>query len=300
MSSVRGMAQRVPPVVAGVFVYAVVLDALVLIAPDPAQQWDRVLSTPVVAAWCAVVAGQVAIWTMLLPPIFGRLSAYRALAARSRFQLIALGCGTFLLFALLLVGNRAVPDNIHFAVIHQKIKVLIITTSGFFVAFSCMCGMWLASSAAHGVAVDPSPAAQQLESFRRHRDDLDWFLAISGVIVAAATLSTGIIRITFHELNGREITSAWSVILYGAFCSALIAAVYVPSFVITQSAGRSIVAGIAPLPATAAEWIDMRSSRDTLEKHLGIAGSVWDRLSGAIAIIAPLAGSALSLIFSGK
>lgn len=296
-----------PPIVIGVLAYAVVLDFLVLVAAkSPLSEWNWAFSRPLVVAWLAVVAGQVAIWTILVQPVVARFARYRAIVVKRRLEAIALALGAFLMFVLLLLGNRTVPDTITFLVAAQKTKVLFITVLGFSVALPCLLGMRYASVAVRELADDVSEprshettvTARDLELFRRYREDLDWFLSITGLIVAGATLSTGLVRVAFTDLNGREVVSAANVLLYAGFCSALIAAVYVPSFAAVAVSGRRVVDAIVPLDpkSTPAEWAAVSEQRSKLAEALGLNASAWDKLTGGLVVAAPVASGALSFI----
>jgi hypothetical protein len=294
-----------PPIVVGVLVYALVLDFLVLVAArSPLSDWNWAFSRPLVVAWLAVVAGQVAIWVMLVQPILTRFAPYRPILAKRRLEATALALGAFLMFVLLLLGNRTVPDTIIFLVAAQKTKVLFITVLGFAVALPCLLGMRYTSVAARELAEQVSQRGQtavtagDLERFRAYREDLDWFLSITGLIVAGATLSTGVVRVAFSELNGREVVSAANVLLYGGFCSALIAAIYIPAFAAVGLSGRRVVEAIVPLDpgSTPADWVVAFENRSKFAGILGLNTSAWDKLSGGLVVVAPLASGALSFI----
>lgn len=102
-----------------------------------------------------------------------------------------------------------------------------------------------------------------------------------------------------NALNDREVLSSITVILYGAFCSALIAAIYVPAFSAATAAARQLIGSLVPLEGLGvAEWIDASEKRMKLRKLLGVEATAWERLTGSIAVLSPLAGSAISLVFA--
>lgn len=284
------------PLLVGAVVFAIVFRLLVTVAAErPDEAVTFALSTPVVTAWCVAVAGQMAIWVVLAPAILARFARYRQEASGRRWEIVAVLVALVLLFALLKSGDKLV-SNLTF-VAAQKMKVGIITAFGFSIAVPCLLGMRFASVRASEVAATASGSVVDLNTLRSAREDLDWFLLVSGVIVAGATLSTGLARNAFNTLIRPEAVSAVNVILYGSFCSAIIAAAYIPAYsLIAESARRIMTIAVPDGEGGADEWIKAEEKRAKLAALLGVNATALDRLTGGLGILSPLAASALSLI----
>ena len=91
-----------------------------------------------------------------------------------------------------------------------------------------------------------------------------------------------------------------SVLIYGAYFSFLIAAIYAPTYVAVREVGRRIRDDICgPLPADPrdpAAWEGWQLKRASIDGFLELDVSTPQRLRTALAILAPVAGSALSLL----
>lgn len=291
------------PLLVGAVTFAVVFHLIIVVADDdPRRAVDRALTTPVITAWCVAVAGQVAVWVVLAPFIAARFGRYRDQARRRRWEIAGVVSAMLLLFGLLQSGNRLVRDDLNFAVEAQKSKVGIITAIGFAVALPCLLGMRFAGVAAGELAARATGSVEELDELRAHREHLDWFLSVAGLIVAGATLSTGLARNAFNKLNDPpEVVSVVNVFLYGAFCSAIIAAAYIPAHAGISAAARRIMTTAVPgRMGGADEWIEAEGKRAKIASLLGVDVTVRDRLTGGLGIAAPLAGSAISLIFPGS
>jgi hypothetical protein len=271
--------------------------------PTSPQSLQTIASQPASAAWCFVVAAQVAMWAALLMPLVAMVRHY---ALRARDQVIP----TLILAVVLLAAftlfmathQHAIPDNANFPVDLHKEKVKILTPIGFGVALLCMVGMRFAGRVAEKITASNAISLADADEFIIVSQDLDWLLSISGLVIGAATLATGLLRQALRALNASpELLPAIGVFTYGAFGSALIAAVYLPAYANLVANGQRLVTALLPTShENVGEWLRRADERLKLEIVLGINKTWWESLKGRVAIIAPLVASAASVFVPFK
>lgn len=124
-------------------------------------------------------------------------------------------------------------------------------------------------------------------------------------MIGAATLALGAHRHTLIAHTKETHVSPDDfppelVLAYGAYYSFFLAAAYVPVYLNVLRLGRGVVdASLGKLPPTLREgkaWVDWTSQREAAELFLQLRTTPGQRLQTALAILAPLAGSAVSLV----
>jgi hypothetical protein len=237
-------------------------------------------------------------WASIVAPLFSTVLHYATQARREAAPTLILGIVLLAAFTLFMgTHQRVIPDNANFPVDFHKEKVKILTPIGFGVALLGMIGMRFVGSVAGKIAARNPISLADADEFVRVSSDLDWLLSISGLVIGAATLATGFLRQALTALNGAsELLPAIAVFTYGAFGSAVIAAVYLPAYANLVSNGRHLVAVLVPAShKNVAEWLKASDERLKLEIALGINKTWWESLKGRVAIIAPLVASAASV-----
>ena len=259
------------------------------------------MSRPEFLVWAVLVAAQSAIWVLSLlifvVTVWALPRGFRLIKRRAVW-------GPVVLFALAL----AVPvlttrfysglqyDSPLYA--HKwrgNILVLFGSSVALVGAFALA-----AISAVAGTA--SGSAAERLDAYISRRDELQRVLFFLGTMIGAATLALGASRHALIVQGG--VTSKdfppELVLAYGAYYSFFLVAAYVPVYLNVLALGREVVDDLlGKLPAKLgegkawAEWISQREAADLL---LQLRTTPVQRLRTALAILAPLAGSAVSLV----
>jgi hypothetical protein len=171
------------------------------------------ISTPQFILWVLVLAAQAVVWvlgTFAAVSIIRRrarpLFASGALSARTVLQ-IAVGGLVLFVLAGLTIGSLAskvglIPEEIGRAGIdrpispleHANVKMPALVLVGVVAGVIAIGGMWLVSLAFEGIGARNRVHAASLRRFIGLRDDLNTLLAIAGVIVGLAVLSSGALR----------------------------------------------------------------------------------------------------------
>ena len=155
----------------------------------------------------------------------------------------------------------------------------------------------------HRAAADRSgPLKSGLERFLFLRDELQTVLFFLGTMIGAATLASGALRIALIE-DQRTTAHAFpaaAVLAYGGYFTLLLVAVYAPAYSSLLALGRHLrdeICGALPeKPEDPSTWAEWQSQRATVESFLQLNVSAGDRLKTGLAIVAPFAGSAISLL----
>jgi hypothetical protein len=271
---------------------------LVFVAPvTPAEAFGHAVRNPEVTVWCSLVAAQVALWSGAALPILERLRKYRGYVQQRRWELLLSAVILLLLFGLFLWSHRLVSADLRFLVYYQKIKVMIITPIGLIFLLLALLGMHLVELALKNLRTKKSSAYDSIPQYLEYKDDLQWFLLISGLIVGGATLSTGALSRALAVLNADYTFNASLVILNGAFGSGVISLIYIPAYLEMRRAGMKLCNVFLEMPhSSAKDLISWHEDRMKLENLLGLKGDVLDSLKAGLAILSPLAGSAFAVL----
>jgi hypothetical protein len=171
------------------------------------------ISTPQFILWVIVLAAQAVVWvlgTFTVVSIIRRrarpLFATGALSARTITQIAV---GGFVLFALagLTIASAAsriglIPEEIGRSGMnrpispleHARVKMPVLVLAGIVVGVVAIAGMWLVSVAFESIRARSGVRPLSLSRFVGLRDDLNTLLAVAGVIVGLAVLSSGALR----------------------------------------------------------------------------------------------------------
>ena len=115
-------------------------------------------------------------------------------------------------------------------------------------------------------------------------------------MVAVAVLLSGALRNAVAEAGwSRRPTRTCSS--YGAWLTAILAAVYLRAFGAIERCARAIVDRAVPLPDPAAEAFPAAvERRGLLAQELGMGGDPRSNLESLVAVLAPLAGALLTRV----
>jgi hypothetical protein len=245
------------------------------------------------------MAGQMALWTVLFVPIWRNVSSLYGKVTISWWGVLLGLVSISILFILFLWAHAVVPANVELPVHNQKPKVVFLTSCGMLVLMLALAGI-------HLVGIEAKEALQAMERskfsvvrFQEARNTLKFLLLCTGLIIAGGTLTTGALFNAISVLNPLAPSLPKSgVLLYGAYGSAVICLVYLPAHNAIREFAFSLCEQSVPTPNVEelAAWSDKRVK---LESYLGASETPLDTLKAGLSILAPLAGSAISL-FIGK
>lgn len=293
-----GRLFSVLPMVLGVSGY--LLGAAVLILNDKgslSEQVSYVFRNPTALVWATLVAIQLGACAALLPPLITSLRNHPFLSGPARWKMFALVIVALLLFGVLISSHRITGPGVKLPVPYQKIKVLIITSVIFLPFLGSLYGMCSIAFAMEESLDETLPIPNHVSMFLRLSRDLQWYLLVSGFIVGGATLTTGVLQIAIASLNKGIPANPSVILLYGLFGSAVIALYYIPVNSALHSAGIKLCDEILPIEDGTKEFISWSEKRTKLETFLGLNKDWLDNLRTGLILLAPLAGSAVSLLF---
>jgi hypothetical protein len=142
-----------------------------------------------------------------------------------------------------------------------------------------------------------STRARDIERIRYLRRYLRTATASLGAIVALAVISTGALR-SAVEAAGKDALPDTFVIVYGAWFTGILAAIYLYAFGALEARARKILDATAPLPdpdlPSADAFKAMVELRRELTKELELGGDPRKNMEGLVAVLSPLAGALLS------
>jgi hypothetical protein len=276
---------------------------VMLLAYDPSQTllvgFRSLLLPPERAIWGFLVATQIAVWMLLLPPLLARVRGYEAELAENPVGVSTFLAGFGILLVLFLASHHTAPEALRYAVAAQRTKILVITVAGSAVMMLALLGVLSVGFRAARMLGTTDAAVAEVRQYLELKRDLGWFLMAAGILIGLATLTTGALHRVLAVLNPPELftVNPTTILLYGAFGSVVIALAYVPAYVVANAAGRRIADAISPLPAgDAPSLIGWSKERHELEAVLDLKTSPWENLRSALALLYPLLGSAIALM----
>jgi hypothetical protein len=142
-----------------------------------------------------------------------------------------------------------------------------------------------------------STGARDIERIRYLRRCLRTATASLGAIVALAVIASGALR-SAVEAAGKDALPDTFVLVYGAWFTGVLAAIYLYAFGALEARARKILDATAPLPdpdlPSADAFKAMVELRRELAGELELGGDPRKNLEGLVAVLSPLAGALLS------
>jgi hypothetical protein len=282
------------------FVFLVVLGAVLVTCLVLFFDWlssppksKSFVETPWFLIWAVLLCAQSALWAVLAPMVW---TSIQTLRHRYRFGwdtvrriaissvVVAVLVGAFVYFAY-----RAVPG---YPFDHHKVKILVLTAAGFFVALSALIGLWLVEA-----AVAMPSFGGTLAEYLELRGRLQGFLAAAAAIVGAAMLATGGLRTAItSNVPGAKFPSQYSL-YYGAYLSVVLLIAYLPAHLALRRVGEKLLDEYVPVPtAVPRSWSDWLSERGAVESLLQLDAAFGKSLQTGLAIATPFIGSAIGVL----
>jgi hypothetical protein len=222
--------------------------------------------------------------------------------------------GVKFLLALLLFAApaalmaRTLPAT-HLA--YHQVKIMFVNLVSVLVAFIPVQGIWYVGAALGSrpwrekTAADAEPyEREEIKDYLLLGESLHRFITFLGAMIGLATLAKGASRHAFVATGGRPADFPPEfVLLHGAFFTALLALVYIPTYNRLVAAGVAILDAVFPVNSPdldlkkLAEW---QSNRKSLEELLQLRANALDNLRVSLSILAPLASSAISILLGDQ
>jgi hypothetical protein len=267
------------------------------------------------AVWVSLIAVEIALWGALTPWLvrtnrrlrreLGRKRGWRGLGWQD-------GCYLALLVLLVMVlvltaTGQPIPSAVSW-------RTRGVTVLGLIVAMPIFTGVWLlqetitrigatladAPRDKHTGEVAWEPTGRQVfTAVVAKRAFLQQLLLAAGLIIGAATLATGALRLAVLAARPDADFPPAYPLLYGSLFTTVLAFVYVPAYLSVQRLGTSLVDACWPVPRTKPDkdWHDNRQSASTA---LGLTVSVKDSFQAGAAILAPLATSLVTVLLPNQ
>ena len=257
------------------------------------------VDTPQFLVWLLLIAAQTALWAIAAAVFLASARRLRTRYAGGGVRIWATTVA-FLLAVLFVAAAPIFAVFVESPLLHQRYRSGVLGILG--AAVAAVGAHVVARIAAAADAASELSLDGRLERFLFLRNELQLVLFFLGAMVGAATLASGALR---HALIDRGRTAAGEfppeiVLAYGAYFSLLLTALYVPAYREVLGLGRDIrddICGRLPArPEEADSWSEWRDRRAPVEEFLELNRTATQRLQTGLAIVAPLAGGAVSLV----
>jgi hypothetical protein len=349
---VRRSALALAAVISALALAVVVVPVWVLRDWNATPESSAFVSTPQFVLWLLILCGQAAIWVGAASLVFATVRRrLRHLRWRRALDGTAIAAITSAALALLLVAvvfnfgtrfglfervaNSQIPRGEQWPLTDHETKMPGLAAVGFLIGFAAIAGMWLTTLALEDVARNARPRASWVKHFIGLRTELTTLLAIAGVLIGLATLSSGALREAVLAANDEphyrnailgcladkpgltdataraELASLLSaypecrelvfdrryVVAYGLLFTGLLAIAFAPSFVAMRRAGARLRDRTYPLPNPQdATFFEVVQKRRSFDELLQTNLSAGATFKAAVAIATPLAASLVSTL----
>ena len=265
----------------------------------PIDAFAKALKKPELMIWCVLVATQVSLWSYFLVPAYKRAARHLSSFNTHRWSIIGDAIALILLFMLFLGAHRKVTSGLELPVMWLKeVKMPALGIIGVMTLGPCLIGMRLIAIEARAEAAAGVGAAL-LDKLTRLRRDLKWFLGSAAMMIGTATFANGAFRNVMNKLNTAPATQipASEILLYGGFCSGVLALFYVSSHVVFSRSSWALIRAAEPVrDSSASAWIDAQGKRAKLAEAIGLGTTSIRAFQDGVAILAPLFGSGIALL----
>jgi len=273
------------------------------------QNWEFIAS-PKAMVWIFFVAGQFAFWANIVEPLWRWRSQLRLDYGLRQTRAIRLKLAAAIVFFALpgFFLVYIVPDS---NLAHHDPKMGLVNLIAMMVALIAVAGIWYVRAALEATFAGKGPGGRPVRSVQEGiavlldlRSYLQRFISLLGAMVALATLAKGALRQAFLATGGDPAKFPPEyVLLQGAYFTALLALVYIPTFTILAAIGTDLVDSTYPVTAPALDWDDLarwQTNRKSLEELLQLGSGAVHNLRASVSILAPVATSVVTVLLGTK
>ena len=264
----------------------------------PASQ--QFVETPQFLVWLFLIGAQVALWALFILPLGRTLRKLKAHFAGHTWEIL----GAASLFTMLLAIPAILPARYgsHSPLAYHRVKVGLLYAAGSTLALLAAVGLWLVRAALQRLGGTPVEPVHHLAAFIRLREQSQWFVTMAATVLVLATLGASALRNAILTVapDTAKTFPPELVLLYGTYFSLLLALAYAPTHLALQATGRYLRDTYCPMPQPdSASWVSWYTHRKGIEELLQFQLSTRASVQTGVAIVAPLAGSVVSVLFGG-
>ena len=288
--------ERAAPLLGAIAAYVVLEVVNVGMQPDPDARPDGRL-----AVWELVVTASVVVWIVL--GVFGArmlrdletvpdVTSWRRIVGRASGYFAAVyGAVAFPLVFMGLtgLGNPTILAG-------QQWKNVVLHLAGAIAILPLLIVVKQIELHAHDDAAW-SPGAHTIARISRLRRSLHLATAALGAIVALAVIGTGALRDAVAAAHLEPMPDTL-VLVYGAWYTGVVAAIYLPAFGAIERQATRILDEVAqlpdPSPASAQKFSERVAYRAQVAQQLGLEGNARQNLEGLVVVMSPLIGAVLT------
>jgi hypothetical protein len=240
-------------------------------------------ANPLVGVWALLVAGSVVLWTALASAGLGMLERFPRRDVRG---FLAAVYGAFALL-LVLTGLAGIESD-HVVADQREKNVLLHVLAAVAIL------PWLV--ALERIRLEARDGDATIERIRVLRGGLKAATAALGGMIAVAVIITGALREAVAAAD-KTPTPDLYVLIYGAWLTAVLAAIYLRVFGAIEACARAMLDRAVPLPDPTADDFPAAAERRTLlARELELGGDPRTNLEGLVSVLAPLAGALLTRV----
>jgi hypothetical protein len=261
---------------------------------QPGEQGQEFIRAPQFKVWLFFIIAVMAFAAVIAAPLFKSLRRLKGYWAGSRREIIL----SSLALALLCAMPSLFPAPFEEKLAYHRLRMGVLLGAGVVVALMAVGGIWLVRAALRDLASSAEPTQEHIQTFLRLREQLQFFLSVLGILVGGLTLATGALRnaLVAAPINVEGFPPEL-VLVYGAYFTALVALIYAPTYLALIAAGRKLRDDLLPMPSPKSDaWDDWYDRRKDLEELLQLQQGAAKNFQAGFAILAPLAGSIITVL----
>jgi hypothetical protein len=257
----------------------------------------HVASSPADALWASLICAQTGLWALALAWLIPKVRRLpRDYARENKSEIMGSSLAILVVLVALSVGGMVRTRWPNYLPGHA-IKLGVLTMLGGLVGLVAARGIWVCHGGLRLLERRCLAADDALRTFLRLRDDIHSYLGVLGAIIGLLVLSTGAQRRAVLAYAPETDYGIELVLMYGFLFTLLVAAVYLPTYLmLTRVAGRICDAVFPAVPADAPEWVDRLAKRERLASVLQLERGLFGRMKASVAILTPLIGSLVGLL----
>jgi hypothetical protein len=258
----------------------------------------EVLHSSSFVLWASMICAQTTLWALAAAPAYATLRRHRQGWKGHRVEIVA-SCLLLVVAVAVVAAGGALLGRIHQPFPHSHAKTEALTGAALVFALTVSVSIWLIRGRLTELRAGVSK--KEIELFIEFRTDLERLLAILGAIVGLAVLSSAALRQVVLEwapiAHKAADFPADYPLLYGLILSALVALIYVPTYLALLEAGAELRDRAAPLLEPDNPNFDAAvAKRKTLTDLLGLDVSASTSFRAGAAILSPLLAALLTLV----